>query len=119
MTPIIYFTPWLVILFIVFAIRTKQQIRVKKIPEQVVHVKVVRKREQPYEGKKANGNVHINYFITFKLPGRSTKHFLVGINNSMFYDFVNVNDTGTLTYKEHYNKLIYCCFEKDSSMLND
>jgi|GEM_PF-1230632 len=117
MTPIMYFTPWLVVLFILFAIRTKHQIRVKKIPEQVVHVKVVRKREQPYEGKKTNGNTHINYFVTFKISGRLTKHFLVGKNNSMFYDFVNVGDTGTLTYKEQYKKLVYCCFEKDSSIL--
>ena len=94
----------------------KKQIQVKRAPNHVVLVKVLKKREQSYKGKKTNGDICVKYFVTFKFPGRSTKQILV---DKIFYDFVNVDDAGTLTYKEHYKNLVYCCFEKDTSLVDD
>lgn len=111
---IFFFTPWLVISIILSCLGIKRNIGFLKASKQVIHVKVVRKRTQDYKGKKTNGCICTNYFVTFVLPDGSKKEFMTGRNNSKFYSFVNEGDTGTFTYKEYNNKTISFSFKKDT-----
>ena len=105
-TSLFYFVPWFFAIILFSILNIKTQMKFRKIPEQVVSVRVKRKRKD--EGGKIT-----NYFITFELPSGVKKVLLVGNDNSKAYDFVNKGDTGILTYKEYGNQLIYCCFKKD------
>lgn len=111
---IFFFTPWLVISIILSCLGIKRNIGFLKASKQVIHVKVIRKRTQDYKGKKTNGCICTNYFVTFVLPDGSKKEFMTGRNNSKFYCFVNEGDTGTFTYKEYNNKTISFSFKKDT-----
>jgi len=98
--------------------RRSLKLKLKTLPEQTTHAKVFGKTTKTAGGEYVAGNdgsatgcyttpVTTSHFVSFEFDGRR-ENFAVDVS---LYNLLKENDTGTLTYKEYENDLMFIDFE--------
>ena len=120
---LILFSVWIFGGIFIYGIRSMKPLEeLKKSPEQTANVKVIGKVTEVSGGGLMVGDdgsgttaypnpVIMLHFISFEFPVGTRKNFQVNVNQ---YNSVTENETGTLTYKEHENDLMFIDFQSQS-----